>query len=52
MEFEKYKFQIDDQIRNTDISFFNIVYARLMERMENAKSLYAEVLSDPFDYSI
>ena len=27
LEFEKYKFQIDDQIRNTDISFFNIVYA-------------------------
>ncbi len=52
LEFEKYKFQIDDQIRNTDISFFNIVYARFMKRMENAKSVYAEVLSDPFDYSI
>lgn len=28
-EFEQYKFQIDDQIRNTDITFFNIVYERL-----------------------
>ncbi len=50
MEFEQYKFQIDDQIRNTDISFFNLVYDRLMKRMEQAKSLYNEVLDTPFDF--
>ena len=52
MEFEKYKFQIDDQINNTDITFFNVVYDRLMERMNDAKNIYKEVLEDPFDYSL
>jgi carboxyl-terminal processing protease len=52
MEFEKYKFQIDDQINNTDITFFNVVYDRLMERMKDAKNIYKEVLEVPFDYSL
>lgn len=52
MEFEKYKFQIDDQINNTDISFFNMVYNRLIERMNDAKIIYKEVLDVPFDYSV
>ncbi len=50
-EFEQYKFQIDDQIKNTDITFFNVVYDRLMMRMNDAKSIYKEVLQTPFDYS-
>lgn len=36
-EFEQYKFQLDDQIKSTDISFFNLVYDRLMMRMELPK---------------
>ncbi len=51
LEFEQYKFQIDDQIKNTDIAFFNLVYDRLMKRMEEAKGIYSEVLDDPFDFS-
>ncbi len=50
-EFEQYRFQIDDQIRNTDISFFNLVYDRLMQRMQEARDLYREVLAQPFDFS-
>ena len=50
-EFEEYKFQIDDQINNTDITFFNVVYKRLTERMSNAKDIYREVLKTPFDYN-
>lgn len=50
-EFEQYKFQIDDQIKSTDISFFNLVYDRLMERMEDAKGIYKEVLDSPIDYN-
>jgi len=50
-EFEKYKYQIDDEIKNTDITFFNIVYERLMQRMGDAKDIYKEVLETPFDYS-
>lgn len=50
-EFEQYKFQIDDQIKSTDITFFNMVYDRLMQRMGEAKALYKEVLDTPFDYN-
>lgn len=51
-EFEKYRFQIDDEIRNTDITFFNIVYQRLMKRMDEAKDIYTSVLANPFDYAL
>ncbi|WP_088340708.1 carboxy terminal-processing peptidase [Robiginitalea sediminis] len=51
-EFEQYKFSIDDQIRNTEIGFFNLVYDRLMERMQQARDLYGEVLEEPFDFSV
>ncbi|MBT8204417.1 MAG: carboxy terminal-processing peptidase [Eudoraea sp.] len=50
LEFERYKFQLDDQIKNTDISFFNLVHKRLEERMAEAKEIYQEVLDTPFDY--
>lgn len=51
-EFEQYKYQIDDQIKNTDISFFSLVYERLMQRMDEAKDIYTDVLETPFDFSI
>ncbi len=50
-EFEAQKFQIDDQIKNTDITFFNIVHDRLVQRMSDAEDIYKEVLEKPFDYS-
>ncbi len=50
-EFERQRFQIDDQIKNTDITFFNLVYDRLMIRMGEVKGIYKEVLAVPFDYS-
>ncbi|WP_350286241.1 carboxy terminal-processing peptidase [uncultured Croceitalea sp.] len=50
-EFEQYKYQIDDQIKNTDITFFNLVYQRLMKRMDEAKAIYTDALEKPFDYS-
>lgn len=51
-EFEQYRFQIDDQIKNTDITFFNLVYQRLIKRMDEAKVIYKELLEQPFDYSL
>jgi carboxyl-terminal processing protease len=50
-EFEQYKFQLDDQIKNTEISFFNLVYERLMQRMDEIREMYPEVLDSPFDFS-
>ena len=51
-EFEQYKFQLDDQIRNTEITFFNLVFDRLMVRMEDAREIYKEVLQQPFDFNV
>jgi len=49
-EFEQYKFQIDDQIRNTEVDFFNLVYERLTKRMAEAQEIYTDILSKPFDF--
>ncbi|WP_418512296.1 carboxy terminal-processing peptidase [Corallibacter sp.] len=51
-EFEKYKNQLDDQLKVYDISFFNITHERLIQRIEEAKEIYKEVLEKPFDYTV
>ncbi|WP_372975098.1 carboxy terminal-processing peptidase [Muriicola sp.] len=51
-DFEQYKFQIDDQIKNTDISFFNLVNERYMKRIGEVKVLISEILDEPFDYTV
>ncbi len=50
-EFSKYETQIDDQIKNKDLTFFDLVYDRFNERMEDVKKIYPEVLSEPFDFT-
>ncbi|MBF6641853.1 carboxy terminal-processing peptidase [Flavobacterium sp. J49] len=49
-EFAQYETQIDDQILNKELSFFDLTYTRLMKRMEESKSYYKEALANPFDY--
>ncbi len=51
-EFAKYELILDDQIRNKDLSFFELTYNRLMTRLEESKSYYKKILKKPFDYSI
>ncbi len=51
-EFSQYELEIDDQIKVKDLTFFNLVYSRYRERMEDIKVLYPKVLDTPFDYSI
>ena len=50
-EFKAYENQIDDQIKNKDISFFNLTYKRFQQRMAESKELYKEVLATPFDFT-
>lgn len=50
-EFQKYEDQIDDQIHNKDLTFFDLTYQRLTERMEDTEALYKEILANPFDFS-
>jgi len=49
-EFSKYETQIDDFIREKDLTFFDLTYTRLIKRMDESKSYYKEALAEPFDY--
>ena len=50
-EFEAFKMQIDDQLKEYDLSFFNLTYQRLMQRMEESEDLYKEILASSFNYT-
>lgn len=50
-EFEKYKNEIDDQLKAYDITFFNITHERLLKRIAEAEELYKDILSKPFNFS-
>jgi carboxyl-terminal processing protease len=51
-DFSVYETEIDDQIRNKDLSFFNMVYERFKERQKTASTFYSDILNKPFDYSL
>ncbi|RAR74118.1 carboxy terminal-processing peptidase [Flavobacterium aciduliphilum] len=51
-EFSKYETQIDDQIKNKELTFFDLTYTRLMQRMAESRTYYRDVLKNPIDYSI
>ncbi|HLA54480.1 MAG TPA: carboxy terminal-processing peptidase, partial [Flavobacterium sp.] len=51
-EFAKFETQIDDQILNKDLSFFDLTYTRLMQRIKESKDYYKGVLDKPFDYNV
>lgn len=50
-EFSKYETSLDDAIKNKDLTFFDLSYNRLMQRMEESKKYYKEILAKPFDYN-
>ncbi|MCG1036000.1 carboxy terminal-processing peptidase [Polaribacter sargassicola] len=49
-EFSKYKYKIDDQLLNEDISFYNLVYSRFQSKIKNAKSYYGGLLAQSFNF--
>ncbi len=51
-EFEKYKYLLDDQIKEYDLSFFNLVYQRSKIRIEEAKSYYEELVNNKFNFNL
>ncbi len=51
-EFAKFQTLLDDQIKNKDLSFFNLTYERLIKRIDESKLFYKEILDKPFDYSV
>jgi len=50
--FKQFETELDDQIQNFDVQFFNLVYDKLLTRIEESRALYADILSTPFDYNI
>lgn len=49
--FSKYKNRIDDLIKNSDISFFDLTIEKLFQRIGQVNLFYQELLEKPFDFS-
>jgi carboxyl-terminal processing protease len=47
---EAYKYSLDDQIKNTDITFFNHFYLMLTQRIAFAEQHFKEIVKEPFDF--
>lgn len=50
-EFSKYETKIDDMIKNKDLTFFNLTNSRLLQRMQECRAIYDDVLGNPFDFN-
>ena len=49
---KQYERELDDQIQNYEIEFFNIVYEKLTQRINESVDVYKDILSKPFNYEI
>ena len=47
-----YRYRIDDELKNTQVEFFNLSFGKLMERMSQVEDFYKILLKTPFDFSI
>ncbi len=45
----RYRDKLDNQIRETDLSFFEISYEIIKERQKDVKEIYKEILEEPFE---
>ena len=50
-EFQKYREEIDDEIKGRSITFFDITHERLQKRVKEVQPIYQEILSKPFDFT-
>ncbi len=49
-EFSKYKYLIDDQLKNEEFTFYSFVFERYNQRVLESKKYYKEILKTPFDF--
>ena len=49
--FSRFRNKIDEEIKSSDISFFNLVYKKLIERQQLVESFYEDLLEEPFDFT-
>ena len=50
-EFSKYEKEIDDLIKNKDLTFFELTNSRMLQRMEESRAIYSGVLKKAFDFN-
>jgi carboxyl-terminal processing protease len=50
--FDSYRYRIDDEIKSTELNFFNLSFTKLMERMDQVEGFYESILNIPFDFTI
>jgi len=48
--FSKYKYRIDNQLKESDLTFYNTVYGMFLEKIKSAKDFYGEILKESFNY--
>tara|TARA_B100000963_G_scaffold13896_1_gene10725 strand:+ start:667 stop:2742 length:2076 start_codon:yes stop_codon:yes gene_type:complete len=48
---EKYKYDLDDQVKNQQLDFFEITYEIFQERIADAEEYYKEIISSKFDFT-
>lgn len=48
--FSQYKYEIDDQLKNSNLDFYHLVYSRFLEKIEVAKQTYQSLLEQPFNF--
>jgi carboxyl-terminal processing protease len=51
-KFKEYEYLIDDQFKNSDLTFFNLTHETLLKRINESKDIYTELFSSPFNYEI
>lgn len=49
-EFSKFKYQIDNQLINDDVSFYNLVYSNFLNKIKKTANYYEELLAKPFNF--
>ena len=50
--FKRYQYEIDDQLKSSNIDFFNLVYDKSVQRIKDVKNFYPSLLEKPFDFSV
>jgi len=48
---EKYKYDLDDQVKNQQLDFFEMTYYIFQERIADAEEYYKEIISSKFDFT-
>ena len=51
-EFKKFENELDDLIKEYDLTFFDITHKRLIKRIKEVEDFYPKILSKPFNFSI